>query len=173
MERDALMVKVKHASIDDVGRLLNCLLVVWESLRGMLPNSHVDHEVENLKRPQVVERMRNSIQSPQGINLLAEEDAGSVIGVAMGNFVEDGIARLGFLGVIPTYRRKGIGSSLLRRFQEEAEKKGAHKVFLFTAPSLQPAIRLYLKEGFVPEGFLRNHYHHQDFIIYSKFLPLK
>jgi len=35
---------------------------------------------------------------------------------------------------------------------------------------LKPAIRLYIKVGFVPEGFLRKHVYGMDIIIYSKFL---
>lgn len=114
--------------------------------------------------------MKNWIQNPNGLALLTKDD-GKTFGVTLGNLREDGgVAHLGFLGVIPNKRRRGFGSSLLRRFTEEAENKGAHKVFLFTAPSLHPAIRLYVKEGFVPEGFLKNHYYHQGLIIYSKFL---
>lgn len=164
------MVKVKLAMVKDVGQLLNCEVAIFESLRGMLPDSYVDAEIRNLRRSGSVETLRSWIQNPNGLILLAEDDKGKTIGVALGNLREDGVAHLGLLGVIPDHRRRGFGSSLLRKFIEEAGKRGAHKVFLFTTPSLHPAIRLYVKEGFVPEGFLKNHYHHQDFIIYSKFL---
>jgi len=164
------MVKVRLVTVNDVEQLLNCEIAIFESLRGMLSNSFVDAEIRNLRQSQSVERMRNWIRNPNSLTLLAEDDDRKTIGFALGNLREDGVTHLGFLGVIPNHRRRGFGSSLLRKFIEEAEKKGAHKVFLNTAPSLHVAIRLYVKEGFVPEGFLKNHYHHQDFIIYSKFL---
>ena len=81
-----------------------------------------------------------------------------------------GVCHVGFLGVKKEYRGKGVGESLLNRFIEEAKKRKAHKIWLFTSPNLLPAIRLYIKKGFVPEGFLRRHNHGLDLIIYSKFL---
>jgi len=74
------------------------------------------------------------------------------------------------MGVTPTYRRKGIGRSLIEEYIKESKLKGAHKVILNTTPALKSAIRLYIELGFVPEGFLRKHAHEMDIIIYSKFL---
>ncbi len=77
---------------------------------------------------------------------------------------------LGFLGVEKDSRKTCLGSQLLNKFLEEAKKRGAHKVWLFTSPNLKNAIRLYVKTGFVPEGFMRQHSYGLDLIIYSKFL---
>jgi ribosomal protein S18 acetylase RimI-like enzyme len=167
------MIKVRLATVNDVEQLSDCEIAIFESLRGMLLDSFVDAEIRNLRRPESVQRMRNWIQDPNGLILKAEDDDGKTIGVALGTVRKDGVTHLGFLGVIPNHRRRGFGSKLLRQFIAEAGKRAAHKVFLFTAPSLHPAIQLYVKEGFVPEGFLKNHYHHQDFIIYSKFIHSK
>lgn len=163
------LVGVRQASVKDVKRLLECEIAIWESLREMLPNSFIEPNVQGLRRSDVVERRRNSLQSTDGVFLVAEERM-EFIGVAIGRVGEDGLGVLGFLGVKPQYRRKGVGSSLLQQFIEEAKKRKAHKVWLLTAPSLKSAIRLYVKEGFVPEGYLRRHSHGQDLILYSKLL---
>lgn len=77
---------------------------------------------------------------------------------------------LGFLAVTKECRGRGVGSRLLNRFIKEGRRRKAHKIWLFTSPHLVPAIRLYIKNGFLPEGFLRKHTRGLDMIIYSKFL---
>jgi len=98
------------------------------------------------------------------------EEGEEIMGVASGRVREDGVGFLGFLGVKKDLRKKGVGSDLLESFLEEARKRNAHKVWLFTAPSLHSAIRLYVKAGFVPEGYMRRHSYGLDLIFYSKFL---
>jgi len=90
--------------------------------------------------------------------------------LATGRVREDGVGMLGFLGIKKECRREGVGSQLLNRFLEEAKKRNAHKVWLFTSPNLHSAIGLYVKMGFVPEGYMRRHSYGLDLIIYSKFL---
>jgi len=109
------------------------------------------------------------LQNKEVIYLLAEED-NEIIGLATGRVREDGVGMLGFLGVKKDCRRGGIGSKLLNKFMEEAKKRSAHKVWLFTSPNLHSAIRLYVKTGFVPEGYMRRHSYGLDLIVYSRFL---
>ncbi len=166
------MTEIRQASAEDTQRLMECETAIWESLRETLPDTFVNSEISWLHRPELAERRRDQLQSTDALVLVAEEDS-EIIGVAMGRVGEDGVGMLGFLGVKPKNRGKGVASQLLDRFIKEAEKRKAHKVWLYTAPSLQPAIRLYIKAGFVPEGYLRNHTYGQDLIIYSKFLYSK
>jgi ribosomal protein S18 acetylase RimI-like enzyme len=163
------MIQIRLASIEDTQRLIKCETIIWESLRETLPDAFVNSELSWLHRPELAERRRNQLQSTDTLVLVAEEDSG-LIGVAMGRVGEEGVSMLNFLGVKPKNRGKGVAAQLLDRFIEEAGKRKAHKVWLYTAPSLQPAIRLYIKAGFVPEGYLKNHSYGQDLIIYSKFL---
>jgi ribosomal-protein-alanine N-acetyltransferase len=74
------------------------------------------------------------------------------------------------MGVEPSYRRQGIGRNLLLKYLETLKQQGIHKVSLNTTSILLPAIRLYIGQGFVPEGLLRREAHGLDIIIYSKFL---
>jgi ribosomal protein S18 acetylase RimI-like enzyme len=163
------MVDIRLVVLEDVDRLLECEIAIWESLREMLPDSFVDPNINGLRRPDVIERRKSQLQSLESVFLVVEENE-EFIGVAIGRVWEDGVAVLGFFGVKPLHRRKGVGFSLLSRFVDEAKKRKAHKVWLLTAPSLQSAIRLYVKAGFVPEGYLRKHSYGQDLILYSKFL---
>lgn len=52
------------------------------------------------------------------------------------------------MSVDPEFRGQGIGKILLDRCIEEAKKKEAKKIFLFSSSKLQTAIKLYEKYGF-------------------------
>jgi len=160
--------EIRFAKVDDFEKLLKCYVEVWESLRELLPNSFVNPELESIRTPEGIERFKQGIESKDGISLVAEEN-NEIVGVALGR-VYAGICNLGFLGVKKEHRHKGSGASLLSKFIEVAREREAHKVWLFTSPNLSPAIKLYITNGFVPEGFLRKHTHGLDLIIYSKFL---
>jgi len=159
---------VRFATVDEFEKLLNCYLKIFESLHEFLPDSFVDPELESVRTSEGMERFKQGIESKDGIFLVAEEN-NEIAGLASGRAYA-GLCNLGFLGVRREYRRKKVGASLLSKFIEEARNRKAHKIWLYTSPSLLPAIRLYVGSGFVPEGFLRKHTYGVDLIIYSKFL---
>jgi ribosomal protein S18 acetylase RimI-like enzyme len=113
--------------------------------------------------------VEGAIKDSERINLVAE-DGGSIVGMATGRVGRGGLSTLGFMSVIPSMRRKGIGRQLLETFIEESRRRGATKVTLNTASELKPAIKLYMEMGFLPEGLLRRHIHGVDAIVYSRFL---
>jgi GNAT superfamily N-acetyltransferase len=162
------VMKIRLATINDCENLQGCLIKVWESLREWMPASFVDPELESMGKPAEIKKLQERIENKNEILLIAEENH-QIVGMALGR--EMGAAcSLGFLGVTRKSRSKGVGSKLLNRFIRESRKRKAHKIWLFTSPHLIPAIRLYVKNGFLPEGFLRQHTRGQDLIIYSKFL---
>lgn len=163
------MVRIRHASLEDLERLRDCEIRIWESLREWLPDSFVTPNISFIQRPEYLQNWQQMLPNKEVIYLLAEED-NKIMGLATGRVREDGVGMLGFLGLKKDSRRGGIGSKLLNRFLEEAKKRSAHKVWLFTSPNLHSAIRLYVKTGFVPEGYMRRHSYSLDLIIYSRFL---
>ncbi len=162
------MSEVRFVNVNDIEKFLKCYIEIWESLREWLPNSFVDPELESIRKPEGRKRIKQRIESKDGIFLLAKEN-NEIVGVALGREYA-GVCHLGFLGVKEEYRGKGVGAALLNRFIKKAKERKAHKVWLFTSPNLLPAIELYIKNGFLPEGFLRKHTRGLDLIIYSKFL---
>jgi len=162
------MLKIRPALMEDAEKLVECYIEIWESLSEYLPSSAINPELEELFKPEAKERLKQQIHDVNTIFLVADED-GEIIGLVQGRTYAD-VSHLGFLGVRKAYRGRGIGEGLLNRFIEEVRNRGCRKVWLYTSPRLLPAVRLYVKRGFVPEGFLRKHFHGLDFIIYSKFL---
>ena len=63
--------------------------------------------------------------------------------------------------VIPADRQKGIGSSLLKSVQDWAIQQQKKHIFLEVNATNQPAVSLYLKNGFIQTGLRKNYYQEQ------------
>ena len=61
----------------------------------------------------------------------------------------DGVLELTKMAVAPEFQGMGIGGKLMTRCVEYAKEQSIQTVFLESHTSLQPALRLYRKHGFV------------------------
>ncbi len=161
---------IRRATPEDVEGIISCEMEVWLSLRGLLPPVVIEENLSFLSEPGAEEAVKSWLTDPRSIVFVASDRSGLVVGVARGECRFGGVAWLNFLCVRPRYRRRGIGSSLLSEFVEEARRRGMHKVSLYTSPLLKDAVKLYVSAGFIPEGFLRKHFYKMDLILYSLFL---
>lgn len=163
------MADIRKARIEDIRGILNCQEQVLESLRGILPAKFIDYEIESLCGPDGGDALGKAIEEKNTIVLVAVE-AGSLVGFAQGRVDRGGTSWLAYMGVIPAYRRRGIARELVKRYITESQARGAHKVSLYTAPELRPAINLYTEMGFIAEGKKRRHRYGVELIAYSKSL---
>ena len=60
------------------------------------------------------------------------------------------------MGLLPSYRSRGLGSALLRSVLGEAQSKGFSRIELEVYTANQPAIALYERVGFGREGIKRS-----------------
>jgi RimJ/RimL family protein N-acetyltransferase len=101
-------------------------------------------------------RFADDLQRDNTVMLVAEA-GGELVG-ELGLLVAGyGVADLGML-VAEGWRRRGVGSALLRAGIDRARQAGAHKVALQVWPHNHAAIALYERFGFQVEGRLRRHY---------------
>lgn len=138
-------VKIRRAGLEDLDGIVECQLAVWRSIEGLIPGN-MWKKVKRMDSEEHRKRLRNTLSEERTAILLAEVE-GKVVGTVHGS-LRGGVFHLGFLGVKPGYRRRGIGLKLLKSIVDEAKRMGAHKVSLYTVPTLKEAIRLYVKEGF-------------------------
>ena len=89
--------------------------------------------------------------------VVAVDGAGDLIGWAGVRVLGDE-AEVLTIGVIPTARRGGAGTALLRDLVEEARRRGATQVFLDVRIDNADAQRVYQREGFVEVGGRRGYY---------------
>ena len=76
------------------------------------------------------------------------------------------------IGVHPAHRRRGVGRALMRRFLNEAAKRGCTEIFLEVRASNTGAQGLYLQYGFEQVGTRRGFYQHprEDAIVMRRIL---
>ncbi|MBA4139266.1 MAG: GNAT family N-acetyltransferase [Segetibacter sp.] len=86
---------------------------------------------------------------PHGSLLLAYIDDKPAGCIALQRLKEEGVCEMKRLYVRPCYRSNGIADALVEKLLAEAKQKGYKKMVLDTLERLQPAIKLYLKHGFV------------------------
>jgi putative acetyltransferase len=86
---------------------------------------------------------------PMGSLLLAyynNEPAGTI---ALQALKEEGVCEMKRLYVVPQFRKAGIGEQLVDQLLQDAIQLGYTTMKLDTLERLQPAIKLYLRKGFV------------------------
>ena len=88
---------------------------------------------------------------------LAAEEGGELAGYAILSVLfED--AELADIAVSPKFRRRGLADEMLARLEGEARAAGAGRVLLEVRVSNAPAMRLYLKRGYVGCGVRPRYY---------------
>jgi len=97
-----------------------------------------------------------------GVSLMLAREAhdGGAIGFSLFRTVADE-SELLLLGVLDSYRRRGIGRQLLRDFLERARNEGVARAHLEVRDG-NPAVEMYRNAGFSPVGRRRNYYHAPD-----------
>ncbi len=86
---------------------------------------------------------------PFGSLLVAYVDDEPAGCIALQPLKEEGVCEMKRLYVRPGYRNKGIADALVIKLLAAAKEKGYKKMVLDTLERLQPAIKLYVKHGFV------------------------
>jgi len=84
---------------------------------------------------------------------------------------DDGPLWLSWLGVLPEYRKQGLGAALLRAVEQTAHRRGASKVWCDCRTENIASRALLEREGYRLIGEVKQHWHGQDFFLWDKHLP--
>jgi len=99
--------------------------------------------------------------------ILVAEWEGMLVG-SVRFWVVAGVCVIRLLSVKPGYQGRGIGKALMREIERLATD--AHKLYVCTMLRTSRNTTLFLSLGYHPESVLHDHYHHTDFICFSKYL---
>jgi ribosomal protein S18 acetylase RimI-like enzyme len=111
-------------------------------------------------RAEQAARARGHVSNPEAF-LLVAEDAGDVVGMALGmqGLADDGagppvrgLCHVSMVFVAPDYWGRGIGGRLVDALLTEARSRGYDRAQLWTQSDNARARRLYEGRGFVPSG---------------------
>lgn len=100
------------------------------------------------------------IRSPQYMTLVAvlEDKVVGFVAAALEHFGDYCVGHVYSIDVDPEYRRRGIGSLLLKSIEEDLRAAGAKACYLEAQKDNVAAINLYLKHGYKVVGTIRNYY---------------
>lgn len=99
------------------------------------------------------------------------EEGGKIIGLAIGKLdLDTGVADLGWIGVAPDHRHRGIARALIEGACKKAKGAGCHKLIAYTMARLDSACAMYDRFGFIREAEMRRHWMKIDFVMYSRWL---
>lgn len=107
-------------------------------------------------------------------SFLVAQIGGAVVGYVVAAIERGGIGHIVSIAVHPKYRRRGIGTELLKALTDTLQSKELSAVWLEVRQSNKAAIRLYGRIGFEVIGRIRGYYSDgEDAIIMSKTLKRK
>jgi len=101
--------------------------------------------------------LRASLQQPDVIALQVRGADGASAGFILGRVAADE-AEILTLAVDPAYRRQQLGRQLVTQLIQQAQARGAARLFLEVADNNQPAQALYAAAGFVQVGLRPAYY---------------
>jgi ribosomal protein S18 acetylase RimI-like enzyme len=142
-------VTIRRARERDLDAMVELFVAVAEEGRWIAAEGPVD-------RAHRRRRFAEDLGNDHTLSLVADA-GGPLVGQLHLALASYGVADLGML-VADGWRRRGVGSALLRAGIDWARQAGAHKVALQVWPHNQAAIGLYERFGFQHEGRLRRHY---------------
>jgi RimJ/RimL family protein N-acetyltransferase len=142
-------VRVRPAREDDLDALVELFAAVAEEGRWIGAEGPVDRERRRRRFAEDLQR--------DDVAMFVADAGGELVGQLGLALARYGVADLGML-VAEGWRRRGVGSALLRAGIDWARQAGAHKVALQVWPHNRAAIALYERFGFQREGRLRRHY---------------
>ncbi len=101
--------------------------------------------------------LATQLHNPNGITLLAREEAGEAVGYLAGSVLPPE-GELYRIVTHPACRRQGIGEKIMYSFFDICSNIGADVLFLEVRSSNLPALSLYRKLGFLPVGTRKKYY---------------
>ena len=144
--------------------------VMQAAFRSFLKGKASEHIFENM----TPERFRNSstyrTKNPTSVSYVAEVN-GKIVGYVSGTINPCGFGTLSVIGVSPSCFHGGIGTRLMRKMVAFWRKNKMRKASTCVSAHNARAIGFYLKHGFVPVGYRRDHFiEGVDEILLDRFL---
>ncbi|KYD26132.1 MULTISPECIES: GNAT family N-acetyltransferase [Bacillaceae] len=145
---------VRHATVDDAEPLAHLILRVEKEAEFMMFEAGERTLTPDLQRSQI-----EAMQNEENSTILVAEADGKLVGYLV---ARGGSARRNkhtvyiVIGVLASYRGKGIGTMLFAELERWARTKGIHRLELTVVVNNQRAVSLYRKMGFEQEGIKRH-----------------
>lgn len=126
--------EIRRLTIDDIGILRKAGKLFWEKIRD----------------DQQLNRFLSYEKNYIYIALDNEKVVGFAFGYILDTFYSEPMFYLHSIDVADSYKRKGIGKSIMNKMMEDCKVQGIKECFLITNKSNIPAVNLYRSIGGKP-----------------------
>jgi ribosomal protein S18 acetylase RimI-like enzyme len=125
----------------------------------------INEEVEKYTNDYVQTLIR---QDPDSV-IVAKSSDNQIVGFCVNHF-DSGTIWIDWYGVHPDWRGRNIALMLLDFLSQTAVKRGAHKIWCDSRTDNIASIKTLKKAGFDEICQILDHWYHQDYALYQKFL---
>jgi len=132
-----MSIEIQSLTLDQLDEALR----VWEATLG---------DGFKLERDEILVRMQNG----QGVFLVAFDTAeGQIVGVKFG-YLDDHVCIGRGIGVLPAYRRQGIATRLVRKFEQELGDRPEIHLYAFGSATTD-GIPFHIAMGYYPQALIQ------------------
>ncbi len=127
----------------------------------------------NLKSfsPVILKRISNTKSYDGEVVSYVAEEKGKILGYIRGSAHMNGLGSLEVVGVDTSSFHKGVGAKLMKALEKFWKSKKQRKISTCVSAHNKRALIYYLKNGFIPEGYRKDHFKvGVDEIILGRFL---
>lgn len=132
-------------------------VVMIEAFRSFLPRRNRQLVLDGFA-PEALRATSTADQPDATAACYVAVDQGQIVGYVRGSVNAYGCGTLGVIGVHPQAFQRGVGSLLLRRMMTFWRDRGMRKVTTCVSAHNRRALCFYLKHGFTPVGYQRDHF---------------
>ena len=121
--------------------------------------------------PKVLKKISNTRSYDGEVVSYVAEEKGKILGYIRGSAHINGLGSLEVIGVDSNYFHKGVGTKLMKKLEEFWRRKKQRKISTCVSAHNKRALIYYIKNGFIPEGYRKDHFKvGVDEIILGRFL---
>ena len=147
--------------------------IMKEAFRSFLGDLWTDRDEERFGAEAIAEASIQQGRFSEAVSYVAVE-GGKVLGYIRGSASDTGLGTLEVVGVRPSHFGQGVGKALMKVLEEFWTSRGTRKASTCVSAHNRRALLYYIKNGFVPEGYQRDHFREGvDEIILGRFLKKK
>jgi len=132
---------IRKASLEDIKSILHVINVAnREAFSKIIPKAYFREPFLSLEE---------LLRDLKRMNFYVYEEEGKIVGVsALQVKREERTGIIYRVYVLPAYQRRGIGTSLIRKIEEEAKRIGLRKLMVLTDEKAYWALKFYKKLGY-------------------------
>ena len=132
-------------------------VVMQEAFRSFLPGKKGERVLAHFSPENLQQACTYRHPNAATVSYVAE-CGGEIVGFVRGSVNECGFGTLGVIGVSPSHFHRGVGTALMKRMVAFWRKRKMRKASTCVSAHNGRALVFYLKNGFVPVGYRRDHF---------------